>query len=233
MKSIKPASSVIAKGVSKIGGKTAIAALGGAAAASTIGAGLATIYAVTELISLATGLIKEGDLFSDTQKLMKELRDDNPGDGAWKRFWVSTGKNAWKGLEWQQDHSMSGWVEKQLASAAGQAFNTIQQQRLQNRDLVMEIANYAELNEDVFNRVNNYDPQYNDQFDSIYTHFQQSNLDYGTENYKKSLSKQLNQITSYPLWKNSEELLYNGNEEYLATVDDYIKIANAYEGIEY
>jgi len=233
MKSIKPASSVIAKGVSKIGGKTAIAALGGAAAASTIGAGLATVYAVTELISLATGLIKEGDLFSDTQKLMKELRDDNPGDGAWKRFWVSTGKNAWKGLEWQQDHSMSGWVEKQLASAAGQAFNTIQQQRLQNRDLVMEIANYAELNEDVFNRVNNYDPQYNDQFDSIYTHFQQSNLDYGTENYKKSLSKQLNQITSYPLWKNSEELLYNGNEEYLATVDDYIKIANAYEGIEY
>jgi len=233
MKSIKPASSAIAKGVSKIGGKTAIAALGGAAAATTIGTGLAAVYAVTELLSLATGLIKEGDLFSDTQKLMKELRDDNPGDGAWKRFWVSTGKNAWKGLEWQQDHSLSGWVEKQISSAAGQAFNTIQQQRLQNRDLVMEIANYAENNEDVFYRVNNYDPQYNDQFDSINTHFQQSQLDYGTESYKDSVGKQLNQITSYPLWKNTEELLYNGNEEYLATVDNYIKLANAYEGIGY
>jgi hypothetical protein len=97
----------------------------------------------------------------------------------------------------------------------------------------MEIANYAENNEDVFYRVNNYDPQYNDQFDSINTHFQQSQLDYGTESYKDSVGKQLNQITSYPLWKNTEELLYNGNEEYLATVDNYIKLANAYEGIGY
>ena len=116
MKSIKPVASVLAKGLGVAG-----AAIGG----STIAAGLATVYAVQELYLLAHGLIKEGDLFSDTQKLFKELRDDNPGDGAWKRFWVSTGKNAWKGLEWQQDHSLSGWIEKQIASGAGQAFTKI------------------------------------------------------------------------------------------------------------
>jgi hypothetical protein len=35
------------------------------------------------------------------------------------------------------------------------------------------------------------------------------------------------------VWNNSEDLLYNGNEEFLATVDNYIKIAEAYESIGY
>ena len=233
MKSIKPVSGAIAKGVSMTGGRAAIASLGGAAAAGTIGAGLAAVYAAAEIGALATGLVIEGDLFGDTKKLMKELRDDNPGDGAWKRFWVSTGKNAWKGLEWQQDHSLSGWVEKQIASGAGQAFTKIQEQRENNVNLVKEIANYTANNPDVFNTVNNYDPQYNDDFDNINRHMRLSQQHYGTEEYEKNLNKELNQITKYPVWQNSEELLYNGNEEFLATVDNYIKIAKAYESIGY
>ncbi len=233
MKSIKPVSGAIAKGVSMTGGRAAIAALGGAAAAGTIGAGLAAVYAAAEISALATGLIKEGDLFGDTKKLMKELRDDNPGDGAWKRFWVSTGKNAWKGLEWQQDHSLSGWVEKQIASGAGQAFTKIQEHRENNVNLVKEIANYTANNPEVFNTVNNYDPQYNDDFDNINRHMRLSQQHFGTEEYEKNLNKELNEITKYPVWQNSEELLYNGNEEFLATVDNYIKLAKAYESIGY
>lgn len=233
MKSIKPVSGAIAKGVSMTGGRAAIAALGGAAAAGTIGAGLAAVYAAAEIGALATGLIIEGDLFGDTKKLMKELRDDNPGDGAWKRFWVSTGKNAWKGLEWQQDHSLSGWVEKQISSGAGQAFTKIQEHRENNVNLVKEIANYSANNPDIFNTVNNYDPQYNDDFDNINRHMRLSQQYFGTEEYEKNLNKELNQITKYPVWKNSEELLYNGNEEFLATVDNYIKLAKAYESIGY
>ena len=56
---------------------------------------------------------------------------------------------------------------------------------------------------------------------------------YGNPQHKSHLNKELNRVTSYPVWKNSEDLLYNGNEEYLATVDNYIKIAEAYEGIGY
>ena len=56
---------------------------------------------------------------------------------------------------------------------------------------------------------------------------------FGTEEYEKNLNKELNQITKYPVWQNSEELLYNGNEEFLATVDNYIKLAKAYESIGY
>jgi len=233
MKSIKPVSSAIAKGVSMTGGRAAIAALGGAAAVGTIGAGLATIYAAQELYLLAHGLIKEGDLFSDTQKLMKELRDDNQSDGAWKRFWVSTGKNAWKGLEWQQDHSLSGWVEEKLMSGAGMAYNEIIERRNNNYNYVQEVASFANNNESIFDNVNKYDPQYNENFDNINKHINMSTQTLGTPEHKTNLNTQLNNITKYGVWNNSEDLLYNGNEEFLATVDNYIKIAEAYESIGY
>jgi hypothetical protein len=233
MKSIKPVSSAIAKGVSMTGGRAAIAALGGAAAVGTIGAGLATIYAAQELYLLAHGLIKEGDLFSDTQKLMKELRDDNQSDGAWKRFWVSTGKNAWKGLEWQQDHSLSGWVEEKLMSGAGMAYNEIIERRNNNYNYIQEVASFANNNESIFDNVNKYDPQYNENFDNINKHINMSTQTLGTPEHKTNLNTQLNNITKYGVWNNSEDLLYNGNEEFLATVDNYIKIAEAYESIGY
>ena len=233
MKSIRPVSSAIAKGVSMTGGKAAVAALGGAAAAGTIGAGLATIYAAQELYLLAHGLIKEGDLFGDTQKLMKELRDDNASDGAWKRFWVSTGKNAWKGLEWQQDHSVSGWVEEQLMSGAGKAFNEIVERRNNNYNYVKEVASFANNNQNIFDNVNKYDPQYNENFDNINRHVNMSVQNSGTPGHKATLNKELNNVTKYGVWNNTEDLLYNGNEEFLATVDNYIKIAEAYESIGY
>ena len=237
MKSIRPVSSAIAKGVSMTGGKAVVAALGGAAAAGTIGAGLATIYAAQELYLLAHGLIKEGDLFGDTQKLMKELRDDNASDGAWKRFWVSTGKNAWRGLEWQQDHSVSGWVEEQLMSGAGKAFNMgmneITERRNNNYNYVQEVASFANNNQNIFDNVNKYDPQYNENFDNINRHVNMSMQNSGTPGHKATLNKELNNVTKYGVWNNTEDLLYNGNEEFLATVDNYIKIAEAYESIGY
>jgi len=224
MKAIKPVSSAIAKGIFMTGGF---------AAAGTIGAGLATVYAAQELYLLAHGLIKEGDLFGDTQKLFKELRDDNPGDGAWKRFWVSTGKNAWKGLEWQQDHSVSGWVEEQLMSGAGMAFNEIVERRNKNSNYVKEVARFANNNENIFDTVNKYDPQYNENFDNINRHINMSMQNYGTPQHEQKLNKEINNVTKYGVWNNSEDLLYNGNEEFLATVDNYIKLARAYESIGY
>jgi len=224
MKSIKPVASVLAKGLGVAG-----AAIGG----STIAAGLATVYAVQELYLLAHGLIKEGDLFSDTQKLFKELRDDNPGDGAWKRFWVSTGKNAWKGLEWQQDHSLSGWIEEQLISGAGMAYNEVIERRNKNSDYVKEVASFAQKNQQIFDNINKYDPQYNENFDNINNHLQMSMQNYGTPEHQSKLNKEINNITKYGVWQNSEDLLYNGNEEFLATVDNYIKLAKAYESIGY
>ena len=229
MKSIKPVASILAKGLG-LGGL----ALGG----GTIAAGLATVYAAQELYLLAHGLIKEGDLFSDTQKLMKELRDDNPGDGAWKRFWVSTGKNAWKGLEWQQDHSLSGWIEEQLISGAGQAISKFKDSGItfgnnNNYNYIREVASFAEKNESIFDNVNKYDPQYDQDFDNINQHMNLAMEKYGTEEHKSRLNSEINNITKYGVWKNTEDLLYNGNEEFLATVDNYIKIAKAYESIGY
>ena len=224
MKAIKPVSSAISKGIFMTGGF---------AAAGTIGAGLATVYAAQELYLLAHGLIKEGDLFGDTQKLFKELRDDNPGDGAWKRFWVSTGKNAWKGLEWQQDHSVSGWVEEQLMSGAGMAFNEIVERRNKNSNYVKEVARFANNNENIFDTVNKNDPQYNENFDNINRHIKMSMQNYGTPQHEQKLNKEVNNVTKYGVWNNSEDLLYNGKEEFLPTVDNYIKIARAYESIGY
>lgn len=237
MKSIKPVSGLLAKGVSKIGGRTAIAALGGAAAASTIGVGLATVYAAAEIGALVVGLVKEGDLLSDTQKLMKELRDDNPGDGAWKRFWTSTGKNVWKGLEWQEDHSLSGLIGKKMFEAVGygveEGVGLYNQKYNKNKQGVLELAKYAANNTDIFDNVNTYDPKYNEQFDSINNNFSLSQQKYGTENYKKNMYEQMRQINNFPLWQKNDELLYNGNKEYLTTVDNYIKLATEFESIGY
>tara|TARA_R100001230_G_C5676469_1_gene182226 strand:- start:1357 stop:1866 length:510 start_codon:yes stop_codon:yes gene_type:complete len=169
---------------------------------------------------------------------MKELRDDNPGDGAWKRFWVSTGKNAWKGLEWQQDHSLSGWIEEQLISGAGQAISKFKDSGItfgnnNNYNYIREVASFAEKNESIFDNVNKYDPQYDQDFDNINQHMNLAMEKYGTEEHKSRLNSEINNITKYGVWKNTEDLLYNGNEEFLATVDNYIKIAKAYESIGY
>ena len=58
-------------------------------------------------------------------------------------------------------------------------------------------------------------------------------LELASSEHKTNLNTQLNNITKYGVWNNSEDLLYNGNEEFLATVDNYIKIAEAYESKGY
>ena len=224
------------KGFGKFGIGAAGGALAGTAAAPVVG-GLLAIYAAAEIGALMVGLVKEGDLFSDTHKLMKELRDDNPGDGAWKRFWTSTGKNVWKGLEWQEDHSLSGYIGKKVVEGVGygieEGVGLYNQKYNQNKKEIINMSNYAQNNLDIFNKVNTYNPKYNEQFDSINNNFNIAQQEYGTENYQKNIYNQMNQINNSPLWQKNDELLYNGNEEYLYTVDNYIKLAEEFESIGY
>lgn len=233
-------SKVIQTGFKKGFGKFGIAAAGGAlagtAAAPVVG-GLLAMYAAAEIGALMVGLVKEGDLFSDTHKLMKELRDDNPGDGAWKRFWTSTGKNVWKGLEWQEDHSLSGYIGKKVVQGVGygieEGVGLYNQKYNQNKKEIINMSKYAQNNLDIFDGVNTYNPKYNAQFDSINNNFNMAQQEYGTENYQKNIYNQMNQINNLPLWQKNDELLYNGNEEYLYTVDNYIKLAEEFESIGY
>ena len=95
------------------------------------------------------------------------------------------------------------------------------------------MSRYAQNNLDIFDGVNTYNPKYNAQFDRINNNFNMAQQEYGTENYQKNIYNQMNQINNLPLWQNNDELLYNGNEEYLYTVDNYIKLAEEFESIGY